>query len=232
MATFKEALRSALDNWNHTTTPTPAPTQTWLTPDQAAQPTPTPMPTEATQPEPTPTHAQPKPPKAKVVFDYIMANPGKNIKEISVALSSQGVGLSTTSTYVYQMIKAGLIHQDKDKTLYSLQPEYAPIRLLAAIATRNAPPRYKPKLKRGPKPKPKAKPTPKPKTTYPVDTPHTPHMIRTPAPAVVTPMFKTPEVVTQPHDKLPPEQFADKMISMMSAQTASILRRKLNEMFA
>ena len=225
MATFKEALRSALKDWN-TTTPTQTPQAT-----QATQPEPTPMLTEVTQSEPALTPTQPNPPKAKLVFDYIMANPGKNIKEVSVALTEQSVGLSTTSTYVYQMIKAGLIHQDKDKTLYSLQPEYAPIRLLTAIATRNAPPKYKPKLKRGPKPKKKPTiytihPSPKPKTTYPID--FTPTHTTSAPPTHSTPT----EAVTQPHDKLPPEQFADKMISLMSAQTASILRRKLNEMFA
>jgi len=184
------------------------------------------MPTESTEaaqptPEPTPTPAETKPLKAKLVFDYILANPGKNIKEISVALTEQGVGLSTTSTYVYQMIKAGLIHQDKDKTLYSLQPEYAPIRLLTAIATRNAPPKYKPKLKRGPKPKKKP-------TIYTIHTPP----LATVTPIQTQPTHTTPtEAVTQPHDQLPPEQFADKMISLMSAQTAAILRRKLNEMF-
>jgi hypothetical protein len=214
MATLKEALRSALKDWNTTTAP-PAPTPTPIQTAQAAQhvqpePEHTTMPTEAT-PEPTPI--QTKPPKAKLVFDYILANPGKNIKEVSVALAEQNVGLSTTSTYVYQMIKAGLIHQDKDKTLYSLQPEYAPIRLLTAIATRNAPPKYKPKLKRGPKPK--NKPTPKPKTTYPIDAPPT-----------------LPEAVTQPQNKLTPEQFADDIIASLGAQTAAILRRKLNEMFA
>jgi hypothetical protein len=208
MSTLKEALRSALDNWNEQT-------------NKATQPASTePAPTPAT-PTSTPADKQTKTPKAKILFDYILANPGKKINEIAVALLDQGVGTSTTTTYIYQLIKAGLIHQDKDKTLYSLQPEYAPIRLLTAIATRNAPPKYKPKLKPGPKPKkkPTLKPGPKPKTTYPID-------------FTLTPVPPTPtQAATQPQDKLPPEQFADDIIASLGAQTAAILRRKLNEMF-
>jgi hypothetical protein len=206
MNTLKEALRSALDNWN----------------EQTAKATP------PAQQEPAPTPATPdnpaKTPKAKILFDYILANPGKKINEIAVALLDQGVGTSTTTTYVYQLIKAGHIHQDKDKTLYSLQPEYAPIRLLTAVATRESAPKP-PKIKLKPGPKPKKKPAlkpgpkPKPKTTYPID------FTLTPVPPTL------PEAVTQPQDKLTPEQIADDIIASLGAQTAAILRRKLNEMF-
>jgi hypothetical protein len=193
MTALKEALRSAIEDWNTQATHT-AP---------------------ATQPEPAPaTPTQTKPSKAKLVFDYIMANPGKNIKEVSVALADQSVGLSTTSTYVYQMIKAGLIHQDKNKTLYSLQPEYAPIRLLTAVATMQYP--AKPK-KNKPGPKAKAKPTPKPKTTYPIDEP-------APAPTHT----RMVHVQQKPNTV---EQDVEMILSMLNVRTAHQLRKALNEMF-
>jgi hypothetical protein len=219
MATFKEALRSALDNWNHTTTPTQT-VQATQTPQatQSAQPEPTPMPTEVTQPEPT----QPTP-KAKLVFEYILANPGKTISEVSVALVDQGVGASTTLAYIYQLVRTKTVRRDNDKTLYALQPTYTPIYEARKIG-KVPPPKPRPKPK-----KPKIytiHPSPKPKTTYPID--FTPTHTTSAPPTHPTPT----QAVTQPHDKLPPEQFADKMISLMSAQTASILRRKLNEMFA
>jgi len=206
MTALKEALRSAIEDWNtQVTQPKQEPTHTWLTPEQATQPEPAPA---------APT--QTKPSKAKLVFDYIMANPGKNIKEVSVALADQSVGLSTTSTYVYQMIKSGLIHQDKNKTLYSLQPEYAPIRLLTAVATMEYPAKPK-KNKPGPKPKAKAKPTPKPKTTYPINEP-------TPAPTHT----RMVHVQQKPNTV---EQDVEMILSMLNVRTAHQLRNALNEMF-
>lgn len=225
MATLKEALRSALDNWNNTT---PAPIQTTQA-TQHAQPEPTPMPTEPTEATPEPMPSQPAP-KAKLVFDYILANPGKTISEVSVALVDQGVGASTTLAYIYQLVRTETVRRDNDKTLYALQQEYTP--LYEARKVGKVPP---PK----PRPKPKKKPTvytihpsPKPKTTYPIDAPTT-----TSAPSTL------PEAVTQPQDTVTPkkpknlltaasEWEADRIIVSLDAQTAAILRRKLNEMFA
>jgi hypothetical protein len=149
------------------------------------------------------------PPKAKLVFEYILANPGKTMAEVSVAMLDQGVGASTTLAYIYQLVRTKTVRRDNDKTLYALQQEYTPIYEARKIG--KVPP---PK----PRPKPKKKPTPKPKTTYPIDAPTTP-----PTP---------PKAVTQPQNKLTPEQHVDQFIFTLSAHTAAILRRKLNEMFA
>lgn len=191
MTALKEALRSAIEDWN---------TQVTLNT------------TQVTQPEPAPTPTQTKQPKAKILFDYIKANPGKTLKEITAAMVAQGVGASTADSYVYQMIRAGHIHRDANNTLYSLQPEYEPIRLLAAVATMEYPAKPK-KHKPGPKPKAKAKPTPKPKTTYPVEE---------------TKPARTVHVQQKPNTV---EQDVEMILSMLNVRTAHQLRKALNEMF-
>jgi hypothetical protein len=195
MTALKEALRSAIEDWKQ------EPTHAWLTPEQATQ-------------ESTATPTQAKPSKAKILFDYIQANPGKTLNEIAVALTDKGVGLSTTSTYIHQMIRAGHIHRDANNMLYSLQPEYEPIRLLAAVATMEYP--AKPK-KNKPGPKAKAKPTPKPKTTYPIDEPKP-----APAPARTVHVQQKPNTI---------EQDVEMILSMLNVRTAHQLRKALNEMF-
>jgi hypothetical protein len=195
MTALKEALRSAIEDWKQ------EPTHAWLTPEQATQ-------------ESTATPTQAKPSKAKILFDYIQANPGKTLNEIAVALTDKGVGLSTTSTYIHQMIRAGHIHRDANNMLYSLQSEYEPIRLLAAVATMEYP--AKPK-KNKPGPKAKAKPTPKPKTTYPIDEPKP-----APAPARTVHVQQKPNTI---------EQDVELILSMLNVRTAHQLRKALNEMF-
>jgi hypothetical protein len=189
MTALKEALRSAIEDWN---------TQVTLNT------------MHATQPEPAPTPTQTKPPKAKILFDYIKANPGKTLKEITAAMVAQGVGASTADSYVYQMIRAGHIHRDANNAIYSLQAEYEPIRLLAAVATMEYP--AKPK-KNKPGPKAKAKPTPKPKTTYPINEP---------TPTRTIHVQQNPNTV---------EQDVEMILSMLNVRTAHQLRKALNEMF-
>jgi hypothetical protein len=199
MSALKEALRSAIEDWN---------TQVTLNT------------TQVTQPEPAPTPTQTKQPKAKILFDYIKANPGKTLKEITAAMVAQGVGASTADSYVYQMIRAGHIHRDANNTLYSLQPEYEPIRPLAAVATMEYPAKSKfnPKRRKpGPKPKAKAKPTPKPKTTYPVE-----ETKPEPTPTRTIHVQQNPNTV---------EQDVELILSMLNVRTAHQLRKALNEMF-
>jgi hypothetical protein len=193
MTALKEALRSAIEEWN----------------GQYTQPKPESEPAQDTQPKPS---------KAKILFDYILANPGKTLKEITTAMVAQGVGASTADSYVYQMIRAGHIHRDANNTLHSLQPEYEPIRLLAAVATMEYPSKLK-KNKPGPKPKAKLKPRPKPKTTYPIE-----ELKPAPAPAhaLCVHVQQKPNTV---------EQDVEMIMSMLNVRTAHQLRKALNEMF-